>query len=238
MIVRSLRGLEPAVPHALPADDDLIEKMARGSEDALAEIYHRHAPAVFALALRLLRVPSDADEVVQETFLALWHRAAQFDAGRGSARALLFSIARNRCIDRLRAGGARLAPLSLSGAVGDGDEKDAGLEDWLLGAAEPVASGATPPAPEDAAVAAETRLAIGAALAELDSAEREVIVLAYHEQLSQSEIARRLEWPLGTVKTRTRRALRNLRSTLEVATRPCGPRVHVVATRSGCAPCS
>jgi len=96
----------------------------------------------------------------------------------------------------------------------DGDDSDAGLD--RLGPELEVIGGAVPAAsPEVAAEAADLRSRIGAALAGMPEVERTVIVLAYREELTQLEIAERLGWPLGTVKTRTRRALARLRVTLE-----------------------
>lgn len=200
--------------HDEPPDEKLVAEIVRGSEAALGVMYDRHAGAIFGTALRQLGDRSEAEEVVQETFLALWNRGEQFAAARGSARTWLLSIARNRCIDRARAARARLQALAFSSVTGGDNEGDAGTEGWLLAAAEPVAVGAAPQGPEQAVADGETRGTISAALATLGEEERDVIVLAYRDQLSQSEIARRLGWPLGTVKTRTRRALQHLRSAL------------------------
>ena len=90
------------------ADDVvLVRAVAAGSQDALAALYDRHASAVYAAASRLTADRQVAEEVVQETFLALWNRAATFDPGTGSLPAWLHTIARNRTVDRLRAIGRR-----------------------------------------------------------------------------------------------------------------------------------
>src|SRR6188508_1946205 len=88
------------------SDSRLMRQLIDGSEDALAGLYDRHAPAVFAAAMRVSRDRGIAAEVVQDTFLALWNRAETFDASRGPLPAWLLTIARNRAIDRLR-GAAR-----------------------------------------------------------------------------------------------------------------------------------
>ena len=90
-------------------DDDaaLVREVAAGSQDALAALYDRYVDAVFAAAIRLTSDRQVAEEVVQETFLALWNRAELFDPATGSLAAWLHTIARNRTVDRLRAAGRR-----------------------------------------------------------------------------------------------------------------------------------
>jgi RNA polymerase sigma-70 factor (ECF subfamily) len=161
-----------------------------------------------------------AEEVVQETFLALWDRAEMFDPSLGSLAAWLHTIARNRTIDRLRAAGRRpnLVPLSVAASTGTAswgrDEPDAEALERVLASGSIVAGAVPPPTPERETALRELRIALQAALADMPEVERIVIVLAYADELSQSEIAERLGWPLGTVKTRTRRALLHLREVL------------------------
>ena len=196
----------------------LVRAVASGSEEALAALYDRHVDGVHAVALRLTGDRGIAEEVVQETFLALWNRAELFDPEVASLGTWLRSIARNRTVDRLRAIGRRPTLVSLAGP-GDSDDADAGFE--RLGPDATVLGGAAPdPSPEDAAEAASVRAMIAAALATMPEPERTVIVLAYREGLTQQEIAERLGWPLGTVKTRTRRALARLRELLEADEAP------------------
>jgi RNA polymerase sigma-70 factor (ECF subfamily) len=198
-------------------DAALVREVAAGSHDALAALYDRHGDAVFAAACRLTSDRGLAEEVVQETFLVLWDRAETYDPTVGSLAAWLHTIARHRTIDRLRAAGRRpnLVPIS-SLAHGDGgtDEVDADSLDRLLASGSVVAGGMPSRSPEMAAALGELRAALQAALATMPEDERIVIVMAYGEDLSQSEIAERLGWPLGTVKTRTRRALARLREVL------------------------
>ncbi len=203
-------------------DATLVRAVAHGSEEALAALYDRHVDGVHAVALRLTSDRQVAEEVVQETFLALWNRAELFDPSLASLATWLRTIARNRTVDRLRAAGRRPPLVSLAGR-GDGDEPDGDLD--RFGSAAVVLGGAVQdPSPEAAVEAADIRAAVGAALAEMPEPERVVIVLAYREGLTQVEIAERLEWPLGTVKTRTRRALAHLRVALEGGHMPVGSR--------------
>src|SRR2546422_3464212 len=88
-------------------DAALVREVATGSQDALAELYDRHASAVFAAACRLTTDRQLAEEVVQETFLAVWNRAELFNPATGSLAAWLHTIARNRTVDRLRASARR-----------------------------------------------------------------------------------------------------------------------------------
>jgi RNA polymerase sigma-70 factor (ECF subfamily) len=143
-----------------------------------------------------------------------------FDPSVGSLAAWLHTIARNRTVDRLRAAGRRpnLVPLSSAAAggssFGGNDEPDADTLERVLAGGQLVAGAVPPPSPERELALRELRHALQAALARMPEPERIVIVMAYAEELSQSEIAARLGWPLGTVKTRTRRALRHLREVL------------------------
>jgi RNA polymerase sigma-70 factor (ECF subfamily) len=194
-----------------PADADLVAALVAGSQDALAALYDRHATAIHAAALRITGDRQTAEDVVQDVFLALWNRAEQFDPNRGSLAAWLGAIARNRAVDRLRADGRRPRFVGLPGSDGQGTGED--LERAMLGRRTTAAQDAI----EDPAEALEThelRESIGAALAGMPAEERRVIVLAYRDELTQREIAAALGWPLGTVKTRTRRALARLRQVL------------------------
>jgi len=196
------------------ADVVLSQQVAAGSETALAVLYERHSRAIFARALRLTQDRSAAEEVVQETFLALWNRAELFDPTIGSLAGWLHTIARNRSVDRVRAAARRAPAAPFSTLLGD-DAGDAASLDWLMRSSDPVGAARAEPGPEVELLTSETRAAVRAAVATLRPSERQAILLAYRDGLSQSEIAARLGWPLGTVKTRTRRALQRLRDVLE-----------------------
>src|SRR6185503_860748 len=201
----------------------LVRDVAGGSQDALATLYDRHAEAVYVAACRLTSDRQVAEEVVQETFLALWNRAELFNPDAGSLAAWLHTIARNRTVDRLRAAGRRPNLVPLSSAAGDDEHDTAALE--RIAASGTVLGGADlGPGPEGELAATELREVIRGALAQLPEHERTALVLAYSSELTQSEIAERLGWPLGTVKTRTRRALMRLR---EVLSDELGPAVDL-----------
>lgn len=194
-------------------DAALVREVAAGSEAALAALYDRHAEAIFAAACRLTADRQVAEEVVQETFLALWNRAELYDRESGSLAAWLHTIARNRAVDRLRAAGRRPALVSFSSTGPDG-EVDPGAVDRLVASGVVLGGAQLGPGPEGQLESLEVRTTIGTALAAMPEPERIVILLAYRDDLTQAEIAGRLGWPLGTVKTRTRRALHRLRDAL------------------------
>lgn len=193
-----------------PGQDDaaLVRAVVDGSESALAALYDRHGSAIFALVLRLSGDRATAEEVVQETFLVLWDRAERFDPGVASLATWLRTIARNRTLDRFRATARRPRLVSLEPAADGPGRLDA------LGVGELVAVGSSEEDPLELTVASEQRAAVAAAVATMPDDERTVIIMAYQQDLTQVEIAERLGWPLGTVKTRTRRALRRLREAL------------------------
>ena len=194
------------------ADTVLVRELVRGSEAALSTLYDRYGEAIFASAYRLTADRGIAEEVVQETFLTLWNRAELFDPTAGSLPAWLHAIGRNRAVDRLRAAGRRPRLVALSTGAPHESETQ-GLE-RAVASGTVGAGSAQPQGPEEAADAAGLREAIRAAMTAMPDQERTVILLAYQEELSQTEIADRLDWPLGTVKTRTRRALLRLREAL------------------------
>jgi RNA polymerase sigma-70 factor (ECF subfamily) len=207
-------AMPPPARQGDEVDATLVRELLEGSESALAVLYDRHAPVLFATAARIVGDRSLAGEVVQDTFLALWNRADQFDPARGALRAWLLTITHHRAIDSLRRAGRGGGTTPFSSFDREGVDSVTTAE-WLTSSGRPIAMAAAEPAPEQLLASGETRVAVLRALASLTAVEREVIELAYAEDLSQSEIAERLGWPIGTVKTRTRRALRRLREILE-----------------------
>ena len=171
-------------------DDQLLARIARGDEDALAALYDRYGRPAYALAVRILRDPPLAQDAVQDAFLTAWRTAAAFDAARGSASTWLLTIVHRRAVDVVRREERRRADP---------------IED------APIASG---DATDEKAEVREQRRAVQAALHVLTPAEREAIELAYYGGLSQSEVAERLGVPLGTVKSRMFAGLAKLRDAL------------------------
>jgi RNA polymerase sigma-70 factor (ECF subfamily) len=208
-------------------DAALVREIAAGSQNALAAVYDRYADVVYAAAIRLTSDRQVAEEVVQETFLALWNRAELFDPKVGSLAAWLHTIARNRTVDRLRAAGRRPNLVPFSSASGS-DEGDTAALERIVASGTVLGGADLGPGPEGELAATELRTVIRDALAELPEHERTALLLAYSAELTQSEIAERLGWPLGTVKTRTRRALLRLR---EVLAEEFGPAAELAPVR-------
>ena len=211
--IPALPGLEAIVTVVAGTDAELVARIGARDEDAFGAAYDRHVDVVYGSVLRFLRDRDATDEVVQDTFVALWRNVDQYTATAGTLAGWLLGIARNKAIDRLRAAARRPRLVDL----GNPDEPDA--EDRLDRAWQDGGI-ATHGADSDGdPEAATTRRWIAAvvrtALSAMPDAERRALELAYDEGLTQAEIAVRLGWPLGTVKTRTRRALTNLRSVLE-----------------------
>jgi RNA polymerase sigma-70 factor (ECF subfamily) len=195
------------------SDASLVERMVAGDQAAFTAIYDRHVDVVYGSVTRFLGDRGAAEEIVQDAFLAIWRRADTYLPGAGSVLGWLLGIARNKAIDRMRASARRPRLVATSGA---GDDRSADGLDALLAAGLPVATGmGEEDDPERAATQAWTRAVVRAALSAMPGPERQALELAYDEDLTQTQIAERLGWPLGTVKTRTRRGLDRLRGALE-----------------------
>ena len=188
----------------------LLQRIGSGDRDAIAELYDATSGLVFGLALRILGDRALAEDVVVEVYAQVWKRAGAYDAQRGAAVSWLLTLTRSRAIDTLR-----------------GRNREQATEP--LAAAEDVAS--TDPDPEASTAAAERGRLVRAALASLTGDQREPIELAYFSGLSHSQIAARLDEPLGTVKTCIRAGMMRLRELLAPGDPfPAGPvtesRVH------------
>ena len=171
----------------------IVERMSAGDGEALRELYDIHSRAVYSLALRILRVQSDAEDVVQEVFVQAWRQAARYDATRGTVAGWLLMQARSRSIDRLRARQARPEHAE--------DERAADPPDASAG-------------PDIQIVRGEQARRVRQALDDLPRLQRTALELAYYEGLTHVEIAEQLEQPLGTIKTRIRQGLLKLRQAL------------------------
>ena len=184
---------------------DLIASRTSASPAAYAELHRRHhawLAARVAARQRAGACRNDVDDVVQETLLSVWRRAAQYDPSRGSVRAWMSGIAARACVDLYRRSRRRLGPLTVETVAEPGRDVD-GSERSARGSSA-----------EDRV---DDRLVVTTALARLSDAQRHVILHAYDDGLSQTEIADVLSVPLGTVKTRTFAALAVMRRHLATA---------------------
>lgn len=175
------------------SDVDLLRALREGQLDALGILYDRYASLVYGLALKILSNSEEAEDVTQDVFLTLWHRDA-YNPARGSLSSFLITMTRSRSIDRLRSRQTRSRFFQRWGQTMKAETSTNPLEQASLG---------------------ERSQFVRDALDQLPATERQVLEIAYYEGLSQVEIAKRLDTPLGTVKTRSRQGLLKLRRLLQ-----------------------
>lgn len=173
--------------------DELLVQVATGDRQAFESVYQLASGRLFAICLHVLRDRGDAEDVLQDAFVTVWHKAAQFDRAKASAMTWLSMLARNRAIDRLRAAPPRA------------------LDD--LSVAEEIPDFA--PQPAQAAEHATDRERLDECLETLEPRRRSLIRLAFLDGASYEELARRIGAPLGSVKSWIRRGLGQLRVCLE-----------------------
>lgn len=180
------------------ADDQLVSRIAAGDASALEALYDRYVRQCFGLALRMVGEPGLAEEVVQEVFLKLWSRPDSYSPQKGAFVSWLLSLVHHRAVDELRKRSRTEValdndqPLSVINTRPD-PQPDPSEQVWVM----------------------EQQRVVRQALGELPENQRLVLELAYFGGLSQSQIAERTSQPLGTVKTRMRMGLQNLRGLLE-----------------------
>jgi RNA polymerase sigma-70 factor, ECF subfamily len=172
-------------------DAALLARIARRDDAALGELFDRYNGTVIALGTRILRDASEAEEVAQEIFLAVWRNPDAYVASRGSVKTWLLLMARSRALDRLRALKRR------------GRDRSIPVHEVEL------------PFTDDIDATGERRTLVDRALAGLPAEQREALELAYFDGYTQSEIAQKTGAPLGTVKTRLRLAMMKLRQHME-----------------------
>ena len=178
-------------------DHHLIHRVALLERDALEVLYGRYVSSVYSLAMYMLKHQAMAEEVTQEIFLNIWLKASSYKADRGEPRAWIMSVAHHKIVDVIR---SRRRNPTIS------DPADYEMLDML-----PADQTST----EEEVERNLERDRIFEALSHLPPAQREVILLAYFEGFSQSEISQKLDQPLGTIKTRVRLAMQKLRDRLE-----------------------
>ena len=173
-----------------PTDEQVLEAVGRGDDDALGELYDRFGRLAFRLAFRILRDRALAEDAVQEAFLAVWRSADAYKRERAKPSTWILTVVHRRAVDIVRREQSRRSePLEV--------------------APEPAVGAA-----DDDAVLRDRRAAVQAALTELPGDQRQALELAYYGGLTQSELAERLGVPLGTVKSRMFAGLGRLRELL------------------------
>lgn len=188
-------GDDPRAGTSAPDLGNLLRLSARGDEAAFAQVYDATSARLYGLVLRVVRDPSQAEEVTQEAYLDVWRKAARFDQERGSAISWLMTIAHRKAVDRVRSAEAS----SRRDTAYHRDER---------------------PLEHDVTVAAATASLeaerVRQALQELTTTQREALELAYFGGYTHTEVATMLELPLGTAKTRIRDGLIRLRDAMGV----------------------
>lgn len=179
----------------------LLSRVALQDRAALRSLYDATAGRLLAIVQRMLDDRAAAEDVIQDTFVTVWSRAAQFPALRTSPLAWLTTIARHRAIDLLR---RRRPEVPLSWQDDDGQDHEHDI----------AADGGTPP---DQLQERQDEGRLALCVGRLDDAPRQAVLLAYYEGLTHEELALRLRRPLGTVKTWVRRSLQQLKACLEGA---------------------
>lgn len=177
---------------AVEQDRDLVVRLKRRDPQSVVALYDRYGKLIYSIIFRAVGNQATAEDLVQETFFRVWNRIHTFDEDRGNLQGWLITVARNRAFDYLRS-----LPKEEYAAVASIDELDqAGYFVCSENQADRIAK----------------EKAVAAALAGLNYDQREVIELTHLEGMTQTEIAERLQKPLGTIKGLVRSALKNLRA--------------------------
>ena len=175
-------------------DAEVWNVLKQGQSQALHLFYERYSSLVYRLAFRVLGNSQEAEDLTQDIFLTLW-RSRNYDPNRGSLGSYLTTLTRSRAIDKLRSRGTQIKF----------------LQRW----SQLMVTESSSPSPFEAASLSQRSEQVKAAIAQLPASQRQVLEMAYFDGMSQSEIAKQLETPLGTVKSWCRQGLLNLRKNLQ-----------------------
>jgi RNA polymerase sigma-70 factor, ECF subfamily len=180
------------------ADEQLLGRVGGGDASALEQLYERYVRQCFGLALRMLGEPALCEEVVQEVFIKVWTQPSSYSSQKGKFASWLLSVVHHRCIDELRRRSRTEVALD-----------DPSTGNILSTVRDPE------PQPVEQIWTKEVQSVVRAALVQIPQNQRQVLELAYFGGLSHSQIAAKLDQPLGTVKTRIRLGIQSLRQLLE-----------------------
>lgn len=189
----------PPGPYVYDAFRHLLAATATGCVASFTQLYAQTHGRVFGIVLRIVKHRAEAEEILQEVYVKVWSRSAQFDPRRGHVAHWLAGIAHRAALDALRRRESRPRELN--------DELDEDGPYWQCVSPEP--------GPPERLEEAETRFALQRQLSRLPNEQRESLTLAFFDGLTHAEIAKRLCCPLGTIKSRVRRALMSLRPGLQ-----------------------
>jgi RNA polymerase sigma-70 factor (ECF subfamily) len=178
-------------------DPKLMARVVKGDHQAFSQLYDQSSSLLYTLAFRILGNRDEAAELLQDIYLEVWKKVARYDVGRGTPMAWLVTLTRSRAIDRLRARASKAHTV-----VDSTEQPSPHLPDQS-------------PDPFHIQADHELRNAVGKALAELPESQRQALELAYYEGLSHTEIAARLNQPVGTIKTRIKLGMNKLRTALK-----------------------
>ena len=195
----SAAGAAPQSPAgAGPSDLELVERIRGGEQAALDLLYGRYSSPVYSLVWKILQNSEEAEDVALDVFWQVWRQADRYDPARGAPPAWIFTLARSRAIDRLRARNRK-------------EDRTVSIDDPNLNI-DPLDENATP---DQVVSFRQSRDAVRAAMTNLSPVQREAVELAFLKGLTHVEISERLGQPLGTVKTRIRQGLIRLRRHLD-----------------------
>ena len=175
----------------------LLARTALSDQQAFAELYRLTSPHLYAVALRILRVSGPAEEVLQESYVNIWHHAGSYVAAKSQPLTWMTSIVRNRCLDQMRR-------REIDTVTIDDEEQGMTLADDR-------------PSPIDMLLSSADALAVRSCVERLEAGQKQAIALAFYQGLSHSELASHLRQPLGTVKSWVRRGLERLKACLDGA---------------------
>lgn len=178
----------------------LLAKVALGDQAAFADLYRQTSSHLYGVAVRILRVGSVAEEVLQEAFVSVWHHGGSYEATRSQPLTWLTAIVRNRCLDQLRR--RELDTVTMTADDDEGKEFDLPSGD---------------PTPVEMLLAGAEAQSVRDCVDALDGGPKQAIALAFYQGLSHAELADHMRQPLGTVKSWVRRGLERLKSCLDRA---------------------
>ena len=175
-------------------DREIARRLKNREQEALGSLYDRYGRLAYSLILRVVKNSAVAEDLVQETFLRVWNRVAAFDEEKGALGPWVLTVARNRAIDYLRSVDGRMAKSTYELSGNEQPSMFGDLEKDMLNS--------------------DRARILRTAFQKLNENQKTVLELAYFEGLSQTEMAEKIQQPLGTIKTWVRSGLQALRSEL------------------------